>query len=59
MKNALSEACVASALSNARRVTSTGETSRRAIKPRNCTAVIASKAADMECLASRDIDAQS
>ena len=34
MKNALSEPCVASALSSARRVTSTGETSRRAIRPR-------------------------
>jgi hypothetical protein len=48
-KNALSEACVASARSSARRVTSTGETSRRAILPRSSIAVIASRSADMEC----------
>ena len=46
MKNALSEPCVASALSSARRVTSTGETSRRAIRPRSSMAVIASKSED-------------
>jgi hypothetical protein len=56
MKKALSEVCVASAFSSARRVTSTGDTSRRAIRPRNSTAVIASKAADMECLRPRNFE---
>ena len=50
-KKAFSEPCVASAFFSARRVTSTGDTSRRAIFSRSSIAVIASKAADMECLA--------
>ena len=45
-KNALSEPCVAAAFSSARRVASTGETSRRAIRPRSSMAVIASKSED-------------
>ena len=53
-KKALSEPCVASALSSARRVTSTGDISRRAIRPRSSIAVIASKSADMECLGLKD-----
>ena len=53
-KNALSEAWVACAFSSARRVTSTGETSRRAMRSRSSIAVIASKAADMECSGLKD-----
>ena len=53
-KNALSEACVACALSRARRVTSTGEISRRAMRSRSSIAVIASKAADMKCSGLKD-----
>jgi len=59
MKNALSEPCVASALSSARRVTSIGETSRRAIKPRSSIAVIASKWEDCIGNPSRGIEGAS
>src|SRR4051812_49108331 len=54
-KKALSEACVACAFSNARRVTSIGESSRRAIFAPSSIAVIASNSADMECLPPRTL----